>query len=453
MKWLEVVGATSEDAARVSSYRAAREMGKTPAQAASISKNLTTNFNRKGEWGGSLNTAFLFFNAAVQGATRVIEALGTRRVQYMMAGVTGFSMALALANASLGGDDDDDQAYWDKIPDFEKERNLIFMLPAGTQMDGVQSVGKNGRYIKIPMPYGINIFPVLGVQLADLSRNLRDPRQGVSPAKAAINLASAVIGSVNPFGGAFDPTDPVSWGLAALPTMGDAALQLMAGVNGFGRPVAPQKSPYDDKPDSENFSARQAGTASQHVARWVNSVTGGNEGRAGAIDVMPGTLDNVVRNATGGLGIFLADTFVQLPTKLLSAPGTMTARDVPLWRNFYGNIDGVTDLGLFYDRRAEVEKEADAAKREMKLGIDVQYTDTQIADIALAKQAESYTKWMTQLRKAEIEIAGDDTMTRGDKMIKRKEIEAQRGEIAKSFNAEYNDVKGSAKVSERSGSK
>jgi len=36
-------------------------------------------------------------------------------------------------------------------------------------------------------------------------------------------------------------------------------------------------------------------------------------------------------------------------------------------------------------------------------------------------------------------------------MIKRKEIEAQRGELAKAFNTEFNAVKGDAKVSERSG--
>lgn len=51
------------------------------------------------------------------------------------------------------------------------------------------------------------------------------------------------------------------------------------------------------------------------------------------------------------------------------SPVPPTSRDIPLYRNFYGEIDGVTDLGLFYERRADVTKEAKAADAEMKLGI------------------------------------------------------------------------------------
>ena len=437
MKWLEIVGSTSEDAARVAAYRAARELGKTPAEAASIAKNLTTNFNRKGEWGTTLNSLYLFFNAGVQGTTRVLEALGNRRVQYMMAGATAAAMALALLNAGQG-DDDDGQNYWDKIPDFEKERNLIFMLPPGVEMDGAKQVGTRGRYIKIPVPYGINVFPVLGNQMADLVRYAKDPSQGVKPAKAAINLVSAVFGSINPFGGSMDPTNFNELAMAVSPTASDLGLQLGLGINSFGRPVGPEKSPFDDKPDSENFSARQAGTASQHVARWINSVTGGNEGRSGKVDIMPGTIDNFVRNTTGGLGVFLADTFVNLPTKIAS-PVEVTNRDVPLLRNFYGQIDEVTDVGLFYDRRATMTKEMKAAQAEMKLGVDVDYTPESVTMQTLGKAAEGYTKWMSALRKEEIAIAADDTLTKGDKMLKRRELEKQRGELAKSFNSMYNE--------------
>ncbi|WNO06064.1 LPD38 domain-containing protein [Rhodoferax mekongensis] len=435
LRWLEIIGSTSEDAARAAAYRAAREVGKTPAEAASIAKNLTTNFNRKGEWGGTLNQLFLFFNAGVQGSARILQALGNRRVQYMMAGATAAAMTLALMNAGMG-DDDDGEAYWDKIPDFEKERNLIFMLPPGVEMDGSHVVGKNGRYVKIPMAYGINVFAVLGNALADSARWAKDRNRGASPAKSGVRLTSAVFGSINPFGGSLDPTDPIQLSMAAAPTAIDFAIQMGAGVNAFGRPVGPEKSPFDEKPDSENFSARQAGTASQHVARWLNSVTGGNQARSGAIDVMPGTLDNLVRNATGGLGVFLADTFVNLPTKVMS-PIETTTRDIPLARNFYGQIDDITEMGLFYERRAEVTKELKAAEAEMKAGIEVDYTEEQMAKLSLAKAAESYTKFYAKLKKREIEIAEDESMTRAEKMVARKEIEKQRGDLARAFNETY----------------
>jgi hypothetical protein len=437
-KWLEIIGSTSEDAARAAAYRAAREMGKTPAQAASIAKNLTTNFNRKGEWGSSINSLYLFFNAGVQGSTRVLEALKNPKVRYMMAGVTATSMAVAMMNAVGGGDDDDGEAYWDKIPDYEKERNLIFMLPAGMEMDGATKIGSRGRYIKIPIPYGINVFPVLGNQLADLARWSKDPARGVKPAKAAINLVSAIFGSINPFGGSMDPTDKHQWALAVLPTAMDTAYQQAFGINGFGRPVGPEKSPFDDKPDSENYSARQAGGTAQRVAHWLNSVTGGNEARSGAIDVMPGTLDNAVRNTTGGLGVFIWDTFVNLPSKMVS-PVEPTSRDIPLWRNFYSEIDGITDMGLFYDRRAEVQKEYKEAKAEMKLGIQVDYSDEQINNIALAKISESVTKELSKLRKEEIRVATDEQLTKGEKDIARKEIQSKREQLAQIFNTKYTE--------------
>lgn len=435
MKWLEIIGSTSEDAARVAAYRAAREMGKTPAEAASISKNLTTNFNRKGEWGTTLNSLYLFFNAAVQGSTRVLEALGNPRVQKLMAGITAASMAIALANAGMG-DDDDGQAYWDKIPAFEKERNFIFMLPAGIEMEGASQVGTRGRYIKIPMPYGLNVFPVLGNQLADLARYTKDRNQGVGPIKAGANMVSSVFGSFNPFGGGLDITKPVEVGMAIAPTAADLAIQLMTGSNAFGRPVGPEKSPFDDKPDSETFSARQAGGASQYAARWLNSVTGGNEGRAGMIDVMPGTLDNVVRNTTGGLGVFLADTFFNLPVKMLS-PVETTNRDIPLWRNFFGQIDEVTDIGLFYDRRAEATKEMKQAQAEMKLGVEVDYSPESVFMQTMGKAAEGYTKAMSALRKEEIRIAADEEMTSPMKKIARRELEVQRASLARDFNTDY----------------
>jgi hypothetical protein len=53
------------------------------------------------------------------------------------------------------------------VLDYEKERNLIIMLPPGDTLGkGVDRVGKYGRYIKIPVQYGLNFFPNIGSILA-----------------------------------------------------------------------------------------------------------------------------------------------------------------------------------------------------------------------------------------------------------------------------------------------
>ena len=44
-------------------------------QAASIAKNLTVNFNRKGQIATQAGALYAFFNAAIQGTTRLAQTL------------------------------------------------------------------------------------------------------------------------------------------------------------------------------------------------------------------------------------------------------------------------------------------------------------------------------------------------------------------------------------------
>lgn len=437
-KVLEFLGATSENAARVAAYRAAREMGRSPAESASIAKNLTTNFNRKGEWGQVLNGMFLFFNAAIQGSHRVLKALKRGRVQGLMAGLTAAGMSSVALALAVGGDDEDDgQAYWDKIPAFEKERNFIIMLPPGAEMDGVEKVGSNGRYLKIPMPYGFNVFPAIGVQIADAVRHQQDETRGVTIGRATTNIVNAIMGSFNPLGGAIDPSSGTSMMMAALPTAFDLGLQLSEGVDSFNRPTSPYKSEFDLDPDSENVNARQAGGVFHMIARGMNRATGGDDASAGAIDVAPGTLENLWKNLTGGTGTFLSDVFVNLPTKLAQPEAEVTPRDIPLLRNFYGMVDGVNDSSLLYERRREIlrakTEEKNRADKEMEPSSD----PMEIALASLAKLSNQYTKQISALRKEEIALAQDAEMSTAEKNIRRKEIKMQRDELAREFNAAY----------------
>ncbi len=442
-KVLEFLGATSENAARVAAYRAAREMGKTPAQAASIAKNLTTNFNRKGEWGQALNAAFLFFNAAVQGSHRTLKALRNPKVMGLAAGMTATGIASAMLAVAVGGEDEDDgQLYWDKIPAFEKERNFIIMLPPGADVVGSEVVGKRGRYIKIPMPYGFNIFPALGVNLVDVIRNSKDDTQGISVGQGATNMLNAIMGSFNPFGGAISLKEgerESSILQAVSPTIGDIIVQQALGVDSFSRPTSPFKSDYDTDPDSENVNVKQAGSVWHAIARGLNSATGGNLAEPGAIDVSPGALQNLSKNLTGGTGTFLADVFLNLPTKMVEPEAEITVRDIPLARNFFGVVDGMNDQSLLYERRREILKTASIVKNRDEL--DIETTDpTELALVSLAKLSTKYTKAMSAFRKEEIEIADNDEMTTAEKNIRRREIKLERNALVSDFNAAYMDA-------------
>jgi hypothetical protein len=439
---LEFIGQFSETQARFAAYKAARELSRSPAEAGSIAKNLTTNFNRKGEWGSAMNTLYLFYNAGVQGSAKMVKNLRSPYVMGAMAGLTGLAAGLAAMGAGVGGDDDDGEAYWDKIPQFEKERNLIIMLPPGKglELNDVSKVGTNGRYIKFPIQYGLNVFSSLGYQITDLARYGQDHSRGVSPAKAATNMVSSVFGAFNPFGGGFDPSKPADVALAVSPSVVDLGVQALMGVNSFGKPVAPRK--YDEQlPDSENFGPNMAGTWEQRLARWLSETTGGDRAVGGAIDVSPGSVRNIVRNLTGGTGDFLTSVFVNIPSKLMSPEGEVGARDVPVLKAFYGEVDETTDVGLAYERRGEVMDAAKQAANRQKMGIEVEYDAKSKGLQSLGNAAKAFTKQMTAIRKEELRVAEDKDLTDAERAAQRKELQKYRAELATDFNKAYYDTK------------
>ena len=437
---LELIGSMSENSARLSAYATAREMGKTPAQAATIAKNLTVNFNRFGEQGQLINTLYLFYNASVQGSVRIMQMMQNKKVRYAMAGMASVGMGLAFMAAAVGGDDEDGQPYWDKIPDFEKERNLIIMLPPGT--DAGAKVGTHGRYIKIPMAYGLNVFPVLGYNLADMIKHAADPAKGVSVGKAAINVFSAVAGSYNPMGGAFDPRDKVQLAMAVSPTIVDAGIQLGAGVDSFGRPLGPQKSPYDKKPDSEVVSAQNHGSANHKIARWLNSVTGGNQARSGAIDIEPGTVKNVHGIVLGGLGKFIGDV-VNLGY-LGGTDAPIKPKDIPIFKSFYGEYDSKSGMSLFYERSRKAQEEFDDMREEHKLGIKREYSAEEKFMQQMGQHAKSVSEAFGELKKQEVHIA-ESNSTEKEKEVKRRQIQLRREKMAEQYNQKWYETEAKLK--------
>jgi hypothetical protein len=437
---LEFAGATSEHAARVAAYRTAREMGKTVPQAASIAKNLTTNFNRKGEVGGILNTLFLFFNAGVQGTHRMAKMMQNKRVLAYMAGATAASATLALMNVTMGGDDEDEQPYWDKIPAHLKERNLIIMLPPGFEADGVKKVGAGGRYLMIPMQYGLNIFPALGYSLSDVARYSQNKTHGKSPMVAAVQMGAVMLGAFNPIGGSVD--NKYALAMMPMPTAIDLPFQLALGVNGFGREVAPPRYNGDTKPNSENATLRQTGGPFQKVAQWVSSVTGGDAAEGGMVDMSPGTYENIWGSLTGGTGRFITDVLALGGKGFDAATGgspDLFTRDIPIYRKLTGAVDGDVNQGLFYERRSQAVSAR--AKERAKLEIGRELTNSQeLAYSAMDGSAKNATRSLASIRKQIISLRKDDAIPAPEKRVQERELKATRDELIMGFNAQWMDA-------------
>jgi hypothetical protein len=441
-RMLEFMGSASENATRFALYQAAKDVGRTPAQAALLAKDGTTNFNRKGEYGGALNNLYLFFNAAVQGNRQLFKVLKSPAVQASMAGVTGVGMMLALYGASTGGEDDDGEAYWDKVPSYVKERNLVFMLPPGDALaDGIDRVGKRGRYFTLPVQYGFNFFPNTGYMMADVLRNSQDPKRGVTPTKAALHMTSVFFGSMNPLGGAIDFDDKNSIWLAVLPTIADLPYQISEGVNSFGRPSAPERSPFDVRPDSSRMFTSQMNTVSEKLAKALNELGGGNEAKAGKIlgvetSVTPGTIQTLISGTTGGLGSFVE----QVGSSVVAMTGDekdVKASKIPFLNKFYGEVDEDANIRGAGDRMREIKKLSDQVKAQQKVGLDPELDKDEKRLISLANMQDAYQKQQTLMRKAEVAIIKDDKMTEAEKTLQRRQIKVERDRLATEVNREY----------------
>jgi hypothetical protein len=440
-RMLEFMGSASENATRFALYQAAKDVGRTPAQAALLAKDGTTNFNRKGEWGGALNNLYLFFNAAVQGTAQLAKVMKSPAVQASMAGVTGIGMMLALYGASSGGEDDDGEAYWDKIPSYVKERNLVFMLPPGEPlMDGIERVGKRGRYFTIPVQYGFNVFPNAGYVMADVFRNSQDPKRGLTPTKAALHMASVFFGSVNPLGGAIDFGDKNSVWLAALPTIADLPYQISENIDSFGRPSSPERASWDTRPDSSRMFTSQINTVPEKIAKALNELGGGNEAKAGKImgietSVAPGTIKTLIGSTTGGLGTFIE----QVGSSIVAATSDekdLKAAKVPFLNKFYGEVDEGANIGSASDRMRKVRESVAELEAQYKLGLSPEIGSEEKRMMMLAEANKDYQKAISEMRKDEIEIAKSD-MPEAQKKLLNQQIRVQRDKLATVVNRVY----------------
>ena len=442
LRALELMGAASENATRFALYMAARDMGKTPAQAALLAKNGTTNFNRKGEWGGSLNNLYLFFNAAVQGNAQLFKTLKNPKVAAALTGVAGLAVTLGFLNAGMGGEDDDGEKYWDKLPNYEKERNLIIMLkPGDTLGEGISRVGKRGRYIKIPVQYGLNFFPNLGYSISDVIRNKQDPRQGKPVSKAGMHMTSTFFGSLNPFGGALDLTDGVSVAMAVAPTIVDLPIQIGTERNNFGTTTAPTPFPGDNRPDSERMFISQMDGLAAGLAKKLNELGGGNEAKAGKVlgvemAVTPGTIKTIIAGTTGGLGMFFEQIY-DSTTGYLGDDKNLKPNRIPLLNKVYGEVGEDVNVRQAGERMREVREASDVIEKQVKAGIRPEISDEERRLVSIASAQEAYNKESSRLRKEEIAVIRSTVMTPEQKRIARDNIMAARDKMATAVNRVY----------------
>lgn len=443
LKHIERINGGIENTMRFAAYVAAREAGETPARAASISKNLTVNFNRKGTMTPKLASWFLFFNPAVQGTTRIAQALKSPKVLAVLGGAMVGVAMLALRNADMG-EDDDGVAWWDKIPAEVKDRNLIWVLPPTSEGGEAIPGSKTGRYYKFPLPYGYNFFATVANQAVDIVRNARDPARGRTPIEAAAKAATSFIGAYMPVSelGKAVEGSPESAVLAAVPDVLNPFAQVALNINRFGKNIYPSAEFDKTTPDSKKYFPGQAGTIFQKAAEGLSTVTGGTEHMGGAIEVAPGTIETLVRAYGGGPTAFGLDLANAIYARQSIKRDNVDLRRLPFAKQFYGQIDEETDRMIGYERMGKIEESAAPYKKARKAGAheeaDAIAKDSPLAE--LGQELRDTRKALSDLRKEELEVLSAKDEPDSARLKRISEINAEKRRVLQDINRAYDEA-------------
>jgi hypothetical protein len=328
-KYLEDLNDSVEGATRLAVFEAFREQGWSEERAAQAAKDMTVNFNRKGEWGPYMNAAYMFFNAATQGTATLMQAATSPRVQKVIMGIMVAGVLQEVLMSALSPEDEYGTSEYDKIEDYILEKNMVIMLGGG-------------NYLKIPMPLGYNVFHTAG-------RNMARVAMGKSgPLDAAMKTGSSVLSAFNPFG------TNGSWVSAIFPSVFRPMVETAVNTDFTGKPIHPTGMPGLEQPASQSFFPSTSQT-SQGIADVASRLTGGDSAYTpGAIEVHPDDIDHMAGAYLGGMGRFVGRVgnlmgFAIDPQSKAVEGRELAARDWPLYRSFGGNVSGAS-IRTSYDK-------------------------------------------------------------------------------------------------------
>jgi hypothetical protein len=368
---------TIENAVRLAAYQQMREEGYSPQESASVAKNLTINFDKKGSRTAALRSLYLFFNASIRGTVRLAETLKGPAGKQIIAGGMLLGIMQALMMAAAGYKDDDP-------PEYIKEHNLI--IPTG-----------DGKYKTIPMPYGLNILPNTGRIITEYAVDVN--KNGFKKAKAgkkAMDLTNSFFSTFSPFG-----NQGISMN-ALIPS----AIEPIAAVapggtnkNSFGQTISKQDS-YT-RPTPGYMRTKESGSSvGKGLARWINLI-GGTDASKG---LWSPTGDDIDFLANSYFGPVLGS--INKTAKYIHAQQTgeeVPAYQVPVLGRFQGETDTkpvitsrfYTNLNAMYEHELALKNlkgDAEATRKYIQDHPDAraykraEHVESQINDINARKK-------------------------------------------------------------------
>ena len=242
-----------ENAVRLATFKVAvLDNNMSDDKGASLAKNVTVNFDKKGAVVPKLQAWYSFINPGIRGAVLVKNVLTGPKGKIIIAGGIGLGIMQALLLFAAGFDDDDP-------PEFVKLK--AFVIPTG-----------GGKYFIMypPYPPGFSMLPGIGRMLTEAflikSKKMKSQES-----------ASDKIFDILPM--MFDSLNPLGIGATyqqLMPTPLDPIANIIVNKDAFGRPIARTDRPGEETPGYErsrdNASAISKGIA--YFLNWSSSPSG-----------------------------------------------------------------------------------------------------------------------------------------------------------------------------------
>ena len=345
IKFVEDYNTVIETGIRLATYKALLDKGESKSKAAAYAKNLTVNFDKKGNSSQHANALYMFFNAGIQGSARIMSAMKNKKVQKLALSGVLFGFVNGIIQRIIGGEDEDDRYNFDKVNNFTRHHSMVFLT-------GEEDEFGKSKYIRVPLPYGYNTLYAFGDTLASAVANGFSGKP-FSPTSEAMNLSATVLNSFNPVGGSDTLLKQIS------PTLLDPLIEYGLNENFMGAPIRKENIGKANKPNSQLYFS-SVSEPSRIITKKLNEITGGSDFRSGKIDYNPEAIDHTFGFFTGGAGSFLK-TLVNTPLKLIDDKD-LEENEIIFKRRFTGKNKPYVDRINYRSMESHVKAFSDEAK-------------------------------------------------------------------------------------------
>jgi hypothetical protein len=384
--WLSDYNLAMEGAARLAVYKTALDNGMSKPQAASLAKNISVNFNRKGLAGQQAGALFAFFNASMQGTARIGETLFTMnngniktlRLNGLGKKIVGGGILLGSMQAialSLAGFDDDEP------PEFIRERN--FILPIG---------GK--KYLTLPMPLGFHAIPNIGRITTEFALG-----GFKKPGDHVLKLLGVFADAFNPIGNSGLSVQTIA------PTPIDPLVALGENRDWTGQPIS--REDYNKLSPTPGFTRSKdvSSDTSRLLAEAINYLSGGTKYTPGKLSPTADQIDYLAGQVTGGVGREAAK--ISQTAKAVSTGEELPPHKIPLVGRFYGDTDTQSSQGAkFYanlKKLNEVEAELKGRIKDRIPAAEYRAAHPELRLVPLANRVESNVSELRTLKRKLVE--------------------------------------------------